>query len=241
LVNKDLKLNPEKKEMWIRRWMIFFTLFAAGLTVAIDLVVLIQRFLGAEDLTLRFLLKVIIVLAVAISGFKYYLYDLKRSVNGYKKSAKNFVYAISIIILLAIVYGIIIIGSPSKRRALVLDQTRVNDLMSIQYQIVYQKWENKGVIPTKIDELNDPITGFILPLDPETKQNYEYKKLAKNSFELCATFKTVSATTSSNAATQTYPTTAVNENWQHGVGRVCFDRTIDPTLYKIQPGTVQKL
>ena len=41
LVNKDLKANPEKKEMWIRRWMIYLTLFIAGLTVAIDLGILI--------------------------------------------------------------------------------------------------------------------------------------------------------------------------------------------------------
>src|SRR5689334_4888451 len=75
LVNKDLKANPEKKEIWIRRWMTYLTLFIAGLTVAIDLVTLIQRFLGAEDLTLRFILKVVFVLGVAISVFKYYLYD----------------------------------------------------------------------------------------------------------------------------------------------------------------------
>ena len=245
LVNKDLKLNPGKKEMWIRRWMIFLTLFAAGLAVAIDLVVLIQRFLGAEDLTLRFFLKVIFVLSVAISAFKYYLYDLKRNINEYKKSAKIFVYIVSLIVLSAIIYGIIIIGSPSQRRAAALDQTRINDLMNIQYQIVYQKWENKGVVPAKIDELNDPINGFTLPLDPETKQNYEYKKLGKNRFELCAVFKTEASTTASNIALQTYPVTypteAVNENWQHSIGRVCFDRTIDPNLYKIQPGVVQKI
>src|SRR5574344_2850381 len=48
VTNKNLISNPEKKDIWIRRWMIFLTLFVAGLTIAVDLATLIYRFLGAE-------------------------------------------------------------------------------------------------------------------------------------------------------------------------------------------------
>ncbi|MFA6445689.1 MAG: DUF5671 domain-containing protein [Candidatus Paceibacterota bacterium] len=75
---KAIVLAPEKKEMWIRRWFSFLTLFVAGLTIAIDLAVLIYNFIGGEDLTLRFVLKVVVVLVVAAVIFRYYLYELRR-------------------------------------------------------------------------------------------------------------------------------------------------------------------
>ncbi len=239
ITNKDLKLNPEKKDMWIRRWMIFLTLFVAGLTIAIDLVTLVYRFLGAEDLTLRFFLKVFFVLAVAITIFKSVLNDLKRTSFEMTKKMKTSVIIISTIVLAIIIYGIILIGSPSAQRAKMLDGQRVSDLSSIQNQIVYTQWQNKGTVPTSLDALKDPISGYTLPTDPETKQNYEYKMFSKNSFELCATFKTNASTTLNSitgkqvSSPYFYGTDMANENWQHGIGRTCFTRTIDASLYPV--------
>jgi len=240
LANKDLKLSPKKKDIWIRRWMIFLTLFVAGLTIAIDLVTLVYRFLGAEDLTLRFFLKVFFVLAVAITIFKFVLKDLKRTSFEITKMMKIVVGIISTIILSTIVYGIVIIGSPNTQRAKMMDGQRINDLSSIQNQVVYSQWQNKGTVPASLDALKDPISGYILPTDPETKANYEYKMISKNSFELCATFKTEVSTTTINSITgrsvsspYPYGNDMVNENWQHDIGRTCFTRTIDEKLYPL--------
>ena len=172
LANKDLKANPEKKDMWVRRWMIYLTLFISGLTIAIDLTTLIYRFLGAEDLTLRFFLKVLLVLAVAVTIFKFTFADLKRTSFEVAKWMKISIGIISAIIISAVVYGMIIIGSPMAQRAKQLDQTRTSDLMNIQGQIVYSQWENKGTVPTTLDALNDAISGFTVPTDPETKATY---------------------------------------------------------------------
>jgi len=52
------------------------------------------------------------------------------------------------------------------------------------------------------------------------------------SFDLCAIFKTESQNSGGNKAVpMVYP--YYNQNWDHGAGRVCFSRTIDPQLYKI--------
>ncbi len=239
IVNKDLKANPEKKDMWVRRWMIFLTLFITGLAIAIDLVTLIYRFLGAEDLTLRFFLKVFFVLAVAVTIFKITFADLKRTSFEITGKMKIIVGIISVIILSAVVYGVIIIGSPSEQRAKMMDTTRVNDLSSIQNQIVNSQWQNKGEVPASLDALKDPISNYAVPTDPETKADYEYTKLSKNSFELCATFKTEVSTTTLNSVTgkpASYPYSydeVINQNWQHGIGRTCFTRTIDEKLYPI--------
>ncbi len=248
IVNKDLKANPEKKEIWIRRWTIFFTLFISGLTIAIDLATLIYRFLGAEDLTTRFFLKVFLVLAVAIVVFRYYLYELKRDAKEYKKSAKYFVYILSAAVLATIIYGIVLIGSPYQQNARNLDQQRVNDLSNIQNDIVYNYWESKGTVPTTLSELNDQISGYTVPIDPSTGLSYEYKMLSKSSFELCATFQTISVinNTTSPKIAQPYPATypggtGIDENWQHDIGRVCFDRTIDPSLYPVRIAPTPKV
>ncbi len=246
IVNKDLKANPEKKEIWIRRWTIFFTLFISGLTIAIDLATLIYRFLGAEDLTTRFFLKVALVLAVAIIVFRYYLYELRRDAKMYSQNAKIFIYIISAAVLATIIYGIILIGSPFQANARNLDQQRVNDLSSIQSQIVYTQWTNKGTVPMTLAELNDQISGYTVPTDPETGLPYEYTMLSKNSFELCATFSASSTedygvTRAVMPVAAPYPSKGIVDNWSHGVGRVCFDRTIDPAIYQVQPTPVQKI
>ncbi len=239
IVNKDLKNNPDKKEIWIRRWLIYFTLFVAGIAVAVDLVILIQRFLSADDMTLRFILKVILVLITTASIFRYYLYDLKRDASEFKKGAKIFVWTMSCIALVAIIYGIVLVGTPSEQRAKRMDSQRINDLRNIQNEVVYTHWQNKGDIPSKLEEMNDPISGFIVPTDPETKENYTYKKLSKNSFELCATFRTSASTTvnsiSGKETSQAYPygTRLENENWSHEATTTCFKRVIDEKIYQV--------
>jgi len=233
IIMKDLKANPEKKDMWVRRWIIYLTLFIAGLTIAIDLSTLIYRFLGAEDLTLRFFLKVFSVLIVVGTIFRASLTDLRRTSFELTNKIKIGNILVSLVVLSGIVYGVIQNGLPSTVRAKQMDERRVSDLMNIQSQILYTQWQNKGEVPTSLDALNEPLSGYVVPKDPETAQNYEYKKFSTSSFELCATFKTKSDFVDTAKTVPTYPTNSINENWQHDTGRVCFERTIDPKLYKV--------
>ncbi len=233
LKKKDLEANPDKKEYWMRKWSIFLTLFIAGVTIAIDLVTLVYKFLGAEDLTTRFFIKVFFVLAVTVTIFRYSLTDLRRENFGYDPKMRTGLYVVSLVVLAGIVYGVVIIGSPTSQRAKMMDTQRVTDLINIQNEIVYIQWENKGVVPETLEDLKNSVSSFTIPSDPETKQNYEYKMLSKNSFELCATFKTI-VSTSTDAVTRPAIYPYANENWHHGAERTCFTRTIDPTLYKIK-------
>lgn len=76
-LNKNYAAIPEKRNLRIRKWLVYFTLFAASLIIIGDLVALIFNLLGGE-LTVRFLLKVLTVFFVASSVFYYYLWDLRR-------------------------------------------------------------------------------------------------------------------------------------------------------------------
>ena len=103
-INKDLAANPLKKNLGIRKWLTYFTLFVAGVAIITDLIMLINTFLGGE-ITARFAFKVLAVLIVAGVAFSYYLYDLKRDVGQKTGKIKLVVWVVSFGVLASIVGG----------------------------------------------------------------------------------------------------------------------------------------
>lgn len=76
-LNKTYFENPSRRNLRIRKWLVYFTLFATALIIIGDLVSLIYSLLGGE-LTPRFILKIVSVFFVASSIFFYYFWDLKK-------------------------------------------------------------------------------------------------------------------------------------------------------------------
>jgi len=225
--------SPEKRDLSVRKWLIYLTLFLAGVVIAIDLIVLLQKFFAGEEITLAFTLKVISIVVVLAAVFGYYLYDIKHSQGEGAKTRALFAYGTLTFAVLAIVVGFLVMGSPATQREKRFDAERVSDLQSIQYQVVYY-WQSKEKLPATLDELADPISGFVLPTDPGTETPYEYTSTGELSFQLCAVFNRETPTGVSVQGYErvVYPSKdGFNENWQHDAGRVCFDRTIDPELY----------
>ena len=74
-LEKSYQKNPEKRNLKIRRWLVYFTLFAASVIIIGDFATLIYSLLGGE-LTIRFVLKVLTIFAVSGAVFGYYFYDI---------------------------------------------------------------------------------------------------------------------------------------------------------------------
>lgn len=229
MINKDMAMRPESAELSVRKWLTYLTLFAAGLTVAIDLVVVINSFLAGE-LTLRFILKIITVLAVAASIFSYYRFDLKREKTALQSQLKIAAWLTIAVVALSIIGSFLVIGSPFAARNAKLDDRRISDLQNIQWQIV-QFWQQKEKLPATLDELADPISGYVVPKDPVSKTTYEYKATGARSFELCAVFSAKTPEGTRDLPTVADPYAKNNETWTHEKGRHCFTRTIDPERY----------
>ena len=233
LIAHDIEKMQEKREIWIRRWRIYLTLFLTGATIAGDFIVLINTYLNGE-ISARFVYKVLIVLIVSAVIFAYYI--LIKTTDSERSKTWLRVLSITgiVLVLVAIVGGFIVVGSPSTQRAIRFDQQRINDLSSIQWQIV-NTFQNTGNIPTSITVLNDPISGFIIPVDPDTKTPYEYIIKGKMEFELCATFSLPSSDISNLNYKPIYGVSDMTDsNWSHPeAGRTCFSRTIDPMKYPI--------
>ena len=76
LIRNSLQAEPEKASVWIRKWGLMLTLFIASIVALVDLVTLINTFLGGE-ITTRFILKVAVVLLIAVGVFLHFLADLR--------------------------------------------------------------------------------------------------------------------------------------------------------------------
>jgi hypothetical protein len=76
-ISEQIKLNPFKRLSPARRWLTYLTLFVASATLLGDMTTLIFNLLGG-DLTIRFLLKVLVVAGIAGSAFTFYLLDLRK-------------------------------------------------------------------------------------------------------------------------------------------------------------------
>src|SRR3989344_7067043 len=233
-LNKIYFLEPEKRNLRIRKWLLNFTVFAAALIIIGDLVTLIYNFLGG-DITARFVFKIAAVFFVAAAVFFYYFWELKSWAKISEMAKRIFIYAIIAIVALTVAAGFFIVGSPQSERLRRFDDQRVSDLQIIQGQIIYY-WQNKEKLPAKLDDLKDTISGYAPAKDPETGLDYIYKVKGNLGFALCANFNLLSyESVKPYIELPTYPTqyrSIGDSNWDHAAGYACFDRTIDPELYK---------
>lgn len=77
MLNIGYRENPATRMIRTRKWLIYFTLFAAAVIIAGDLVALVYNLLNG-DLTARFLLKTATVALVSGSIFAYYVKNIKQ-------------------------------------------------------------------------------------------------------------------------------------------------------------------
>lgn len=236
LVAKDEIADPEKRELRIRKWLVYLTLFLAAIAIIVDVVTLVYNFLSGE-LSTKFFLKILVVLVVAGAVFGYYLWDVRRKAGETSLLPRMLAWITSAAVFGSIITSFFLVGSPAHQRDVRLDSRRVNDLQMIQSQTV-NYWQQKEKLPLSLSDLEDSLSGFIPPVDPETGAAYEYAVKSELSFDLCATF---TAESSENVRTESryskpvggFPGDPYSENWSHGVGRTCFTRNIDPELYRI--------
>lgn len=236
-LRKEYELMPERRELRVRKWLIYITLFAAAVAIGGDLISLIFRFLDGE-LTARFLFKVLAVFFVAGSVFFYYFMESRsyeRRIAA-EDMMRYFAWSISIIVIATVIAGFFIAGSPTKRRMERFDAERVENLQYISWQI-QEYWRAKELFPSSLSELNDDLRGVRIPLDPQTKKEYEYIVKDTFDFSLCAEFNYPSQGASyPNLYPVVYAPTAMEkqEIWDHGIGKTCFERTIDPDFFTIE-------
>ena len=234
VIRRDISKIVEKKDIWIRKWRIYLTLFLTGATIVGDFIVLINTYLNGE-ISSRFIYKVLIVLVVSAVIFAYYLLERMGETLKGKKWKMILAWLSIILVIVGIISGFVIVGSPSAQRALRFDQLRIDNLTNIQNSVAHY-WQEFGKVPDTLSTMQGFMSG--VPKDPVTYIEYRYEVGSKNNtFIICATFS-ASSTESNINYPKAIPFFGSNYyDWTHGIGEVCFNRVISPVDF---PPVIQK-
>lgn len=202
-VAKDLKKFLYKRDLMIRKTMMYLTLFITICTLIGTLVSVIYTYLGG-NLSTSFGLKALAIFVVALSLFAYYFYSMRRDYT--QKSYIPMIISIiaTVIVLCSLLWSIRITGTPSAMRALRIDSIRLANISGLQQEIL-NRFQTTDKIPVDLSELNNAFQGYVVPIDPVIKGAYGYKVIQQPVikmnyvsnkkelvtpaiFELCGTF-----------------------------------------------------
>lgn len=207
LIDKDIAHDTSKKDLTLRKSVIYLALIVTSLTIISVIIATIYAYLMGSLLN-TFLLKSLVVFLVSGFLFAYYYYSLDRNYKSSTRVPMILSILASLVILLTIVFSIYIFGSPSKVRDLNIDSTKVNDLTSISFSVTNFYSENKK-LPENLNQLGNNLK------DKETGIDYGFIVLSASSskYYLCATFKT----------DVDYKNDYNLSDWSHPKGDYCFE------------------
>ncbi len=221
-LRKDVVANPEKKELGVRKFALYFTIFVSAIVLMIDVIVLFNNFFDGE-LTANIFTKIAMVLVVMGGVMAYFFREVKREITS--RPSRVLAWSVSAAVLAVVVLSFVIFGSPFKQRQLRIDTERIGSLSWIQQEVI-NYWTNSKKLPTELAQLENDITGFRVPRDNVTNLPFEYRKIDEKSFELCGVFDLPSE----GLDVYSVPYYAVypqGENyWKHEAGRQCFTRKV---------------
>lgn len=233
LLNKEYTRDPISKDIWIRKWLIYATLFVSGIIFSGSLVSVLYRFLDGQELTSGFLLKFLTVFILSVTTFTYYLADIKDKNNTNVKKISALVFFI--FTLGSIVFGFLTIGSPKTQRLLNYDNKKINDLISIDQQITYF-YQNNLKIPQNLSELNNLGGYYYPPKDNQYNIDYSYKPKNKTEYSLCANFNLDIDSRDKifydRVKMAPYELSYQDNNWNYKKGEYCFERKIPDYVIK---------
>ena len=118
-------------------------------------------------------------------------------------------------VVIAVITGFWLLGSPNKQRQLRADQQRLQDISEIAQRLHEQAKPspNRGKSIDLPASLPPPARQF----DPISGKTYEYRRLDSTHYQLCAEF----ATDSNKDRLRDSP--GMNQDfWQHPLGQHCF-------------------
>lgn len=139
---------------------------------------------------------------------------------------KTWAIGVSLIVVVAVGYGLYLAGSPLTARKVNADNTRIQALSQIYYA-VDNFYRTKKTLPASLSELQQQPAYYVNGInDPVSKQPFEYKVVtADSAYELCATFDL--ASDSKQMDNQYYPYDPTNTFWQHSAGRYCYSLEVN--------------
>jgi len=224
-IDREMRANPAARISPLYRVLAYLTLLVTALVMAGDLICVIVGFLAGE-LTLRFVLKGLVVLLLAGGIYLWYASDMRREESLADAPGPNLAAPPAwrewlfrggaALACAALVAALVAAGSPFRQRLLRLDARRVDDLQAIQ-RSVETYHEREHALPASLDALaTAPETFVANGVDPVTKAAYRYERVDDTTYTLTATFDLATP------ADQDRPQWAKDGFFEHGAGGQTF-------------------
>lgn len=227
---RRFRANPDRAESGLTKWLTYIVLLIASVTVVGDLITVLYMLLQGE-LTLRFVLKALVLLTVA--GLVFGFYMLERRQVQYRKTVlpwvfRAFGWLVAALIAAGMALGFLYGGSPEQARQHAFDRDRATRLGALS-SCVERYARNMGQLPESLDLLRSTAAYASCAQstrDPESRQDFGYRVVVAErsqgqarvaEFELCANFALPSVPSGGDA-----PLYGAAGRWEpHGVGRTC--------------------
>jgi len=227
---RKFREDEGRAESKLSKWLTYLVLLVTAVTIVGDLITIVFTLLQGE-ITARFFLKalVILVIAGAIFGFYYlerrkvqYHIDIPRSIF------QNFGRGVSLLVVIGVVLGFFVGGSPTTQRNRTFDQTRADNLSGLA-SCIEQYAQNLGALPSTLADVRQSSQYSYCASymqDPETRGAYTYRIVTPSrvegagkvgEFELCASFALPSQETAASVP-MGYPSSIWSE---HETGLSC--------------------
>ncbi|TRZ78681.1 hypothetical protein D4R87_00085 [bacterium] len=231
-INRELFMGNLDKESQIRKWLTYLIMFISSVIIIGWLIAVIYQFLDGE-ITARFILKAITVLAVSGTVLSYYWYDIKREITFGERNTVIRIYSwMSFMVIIAIlIVGIFFVESPQEMRDKKYDQATLEILSSID-GAVNTYYKNNDTLPEDMQELLDAST-IMSETSMQNKievNDITYSKTSGTKYELCAIFAT-SNQEDTNCYSYTY---YLDNEWKHDIGHQCIEKVINDNGFEPQ-------
>lgn len=239
--------NPAMQDSRIRKWLTYIALVFAASTLIGDLIAVIYNFLSGE-LTLRFLLKALVIGAIAGGIFVHYVRDAEAGDERAGPALLDRLLAggLAVAVAAASVIGIAIIDSPAALRGRERDEARLDSIARIAGAVDCY-WTYEAALPESLAAMETALdaraseTGVAYGCDwsaqedPATGAPFDYRPLDAAEYEVCAVFdRATDENDRGRARTYSYGPAYRSRtlNAVHGAGRHCYALTAE----NVSPG-----
>jgi len=202
-IARGLRARPEAADSGVRAWLTYVALTIAAVIALGDTIYFVGAFLNG-DVTLRLVVKTIVILSLTGGIFAYYLATMRGSAVDTRRD-RGFAAAAMLGVVLGLGFGFFDTGSPQHQRLLSLDDRRIADLGALQRTL-----DAMPQLPPALADVKRPIFGTDIRKDPVTGRFYRYERLDGKHYRLCADFDTVD--------------TQRQDGFAHEAGVQCFQR-----------------
>jgi hypothetical protein len=164
----------------------------------------------------------------------YFISDIRGKLT--PASRKIWITISTVFVIISIVWGFSVIGSPRTQQLLKYDMQKSNDLQTLNYQ-VQSYFHRNGSLPGTMSELTSNTSFYGNLVDTQNKTAYEYVLVGQSAkaYQLCAVFNKESTDANKGGYSYAYPADANANFYIHPAGRHCFNLSIPVSMYPQVP------